>query len=250
MSWKHLGETFDIHGGGIDLVFPHHENEIAQSRCAFHTPVMANYWVHNGFLQVEGEKMAKSLGNFVTIRDLLEGWKGRKRPGQIVRLAMLGTHYRQPMDWTLSALEEAETVHADWSDFCASAPIGAEVSSAVLAALSDDLNTSRAISELHAIRKSGSPATLRASLSFMGIGLIFNVSIEMKLKTQMEITANVVSPQDVKEQKEKIEALIAARNAARRVKDFRESDRIRDELAKMGVVVKDTKDGTTWEIAR
>jgi cysteinyl-tRNA synthetase len=93
MSWKHLGETFDIHGGGIDLVFPHHENEIAQSRCSFHTPVMANYWLHNGFLQVEGAKMSKSEGNFVTIRELLADW-----PGEVLRLNMLRTHYRQPID--------------------------------------------------------------------------------------------------------------------------------------------------------
>src|SRR3954469_25777591 len=100
MSWKHLGETFDIHGGGIDLVFPHHENEIAQSRCAFHTPMMAQHWMHNGFLQVEGEKMAKSAGNFVTIRELLADW-----PGEVIRFNMLRTHYRQPMDWTLKGLE-------------------------------------------------------------------------------------------------------------------------------------------------
>ena len=107
MSWKHLGETFDIHGGGIDLVFPHHENEIAQSRCAFHTPVMANYWLHNGFLQVEGEKMAKSLGNFVTIHELLTGWQSAW-PGELVRFSMLRTHYRQPLDWTLVGLDEAQ----------------------------------------------------------------------------------------------------------------------------------------------
>ena len=111
MSWAHLGETFDIHGGGIDLVFPHHENEIAQSCCAFGREVMANYWMHNGFLQVEGEKMSKSLGNFVTIHELLhtEKFGGRKWPGEVLRLAMLRTHYRQPIDWTVKALEEAET---------------------------------------------------------------------------------------------------------------------------------------------
>ncbi len=103
MSWKHLGETFDIHGGGIDLVFPHHENEIAQSRCAFHTGVMANVWMHNGFLQVEGEKMSKSLGNFITIREVLQDW-----PGDVVRLAMLATQYRQPINWTVKGLQEAE----------------------------------------------------------------------------------------------------------------------------------------------
>src|ERR1700726_3862662 len=102
MSGKYLGEVFDIHGGGIDLVFPHHENEIAQSRCAFHTPVMANFWMHNGFLQVEGEKMAKSEGNFITIREALDDW-----PGAVLRFQMLMTHYRQPIDWTRHASEQA-----------------------------------------------------------------------------------------------------------------------------------------------
>src|SRR5262249_53730936 len=106
MSWKHLGETFDIHGGGIDLVFPHHENELAQSRCSFHSKVMANVWMHNGFLQVEGEKMSKSLGSFITIRQLLDGgW-----PGEVIRFNMLRTHYRQPIDWTGAALQESETI--------------------------------------------------------------------------------------------------------------------------------------------
>ena len=109
MSWKHLGEAFDIHGGGIDLVFPHHENEVAQTRCSFGTPVMANVWMHNGFLQVEGEKMSKSLGNFVTINELLatDVFGGRSWSGEVLRLAMLKTHYRQPIDWTVRALEEA-----------------------------------------------------------------------------------------------------------------------------------------------
>ena len=98
MSWRYLGETFDIHGGGIDLVFPHHENEIAQSRCAFHTPFMARTWMHNGFLQVQGEKMSKSLGNFVTIHELRQHW-----PGEAIRLALLQTHYRQPLPWTEAA---------------------------------------------------------------------------------------------------------------------------------------------------
>src|SRR6201987_5395463 len=109
MSWKHLGEIFDIHGGGIDLVFPHHENEIAQSRCAFDTPVMANYWMHNGFLQGEGEKMAKSEGNFFTIRDLLADW-----PGEVLRLNMLRTHYRQPLDWTIRGLQENSKILDEW----------------------------------------------------------------------------------------------------------------------------------------
>src|SRR5208337_1694149 len=114
MSWKHLGEVFDIHGGGIDLVFPHHENEIAQTRCAFGHDVMANVWMHNGFLQVEGEKMSKSLGNFVTIRQLLESW-----PGDVLRLNMLHTHYRQPIDWTGTGLNAASKELLSWSELVA-----------------------------------------------------------------------------------------------------------------------------------
>ncbi len=111
MSWKHLGEVFDIHGGGIDLVFPHHENEIAQTCCAFGQPVMANLWMHNGFLQVEGKKMSKSLGNFLTIRQLLDDW-----PGEVLRFNMLRTHYRQPIDWTVKGLEESHTILKGWYD--------------------------------------------------------------------------------------------------------------------------------------
>src|SRR5262249_30257284 len=107
MSWKHLGKTFDIHGGGIDLVFPHHENEIAQSRCAFHTPVMAEYLMHNGFLQVEGGKMRKSLGDFVTIRELVRGWRGRAWAGSTIRWAMLQKNYREPLDWTVDVLRRS-----------------------------------------------------------------------------------------------------------------------------------------------
>src|SRR5690349_17116715 len=111
MSWKHLGETFDIHGGGIDLVFPHHENEIAQSRCAFQTPMMANVWMHNGFLQVEGDKMSKSLGNFVTIHELLADW-----PGEVLRFQMLMTHYRSPVDWTRHSTEQASIALDSFQD--------------------------------------------------------------------------------------------------------------------------------------
>ena len=154
--------VFDIHGGGIDLVFPHHENEIAQSCCAFGgtdgSGRMANYWMHNGFLQVEGEKMSKSLGNFVTINELLETEKfgGRKWPGEVLRLAMLKTHYRQPIDWTVKALEEAEASVAKWrTTFAESAWTYDELDGASFErsrffdALADDLNTAAAITELH-----------------------------------------------------------------------------------------------------
>jgi cysteinyl-tRNA synthetase len=225
MSWKHLGETFDIHGGGIDLVFPHHENEIAQTRCAFHSGVMANYWMHNGFLQVEGEKMAKSAGNFVTIRELLADW-----PGEVLRFNMLRTQYRQPIDWTLKGLEESyDTLRTltDVADFEQSKD--ANFAPAVLDALTDDLNTPKAIAELHGLHKKDD-AALAATLRALG----FTTRPESKRAVD----------------KAAVEKLIATRLEARKAKNFVESDRIRDELAAMGVVLKDSKDGTTWEIAR
>ncbi len=143
--------SFDIHGGGIDLVFPHHENEIAQSCCAFGSKRMANVWMHNGFLQVEGEKMAKSAGNFITIHELLHttNFGGRKWSGEALRLAMLRTHYRQPIDWTVKALEEAEATLDRWYDAVGDVESASDVAPAVLDALSDDLNTPAALSELH-----------------------------------------------------------------------------------------------------
>ncbi len=158
MSWKHLGETFDIHGGGIDLVFPHHENEVAQTRCAFGHEVMANIWMHNGHLQVEGEKMSKSLGNFVTIRELLttDSFGGCAWPGDVVRLAMLKTHYREPIDWRVDGLEQARMDLLSWNETIAiGLPNGAGDIESMLddletrAALEDDLNTPRAIARLH-----------------------------------------------------------------------------------------------------
>ncbi|MBV9568270.1 MAG: cysteine--tRNA ligase [Hyphomicrobiales bacterium] len=232
MSWKHLGERFDIHGGGIDLVFPHHENEIAQSCSAFGRHRMANYWMHNGFLQVEGHKMSKSLGNFVTINELLttETFGGRKWPGPVLRLAMLATQYRQPIDWTVAGLDEAERVLKDWSAFVEKAPAG-EVSPAVVEALADDLNTPKVIATLHALRKGGGASELRESLEFLGIELLAGVRIELSDKETVEI-----------------EAKIAARNQARARKDWKEADRLRDELLARGVLLKDNKDGTTsWE---
>ena len=143
MSAKHLGKVFDIHGGGIDLQFPHHENEIAQTRCAFGTDVMANVWMHNGFLQVEGQKMSKSLGNFVTIHELLSGWKGVKWPGEAIRFFMLTTHYRQPIDWTSTGLEEAHKILWGLYDKIWEGDEEVEPDPQVVDALCDDLNTSK-----------------------------------------------------------------------------------------------------------
>ncbi len=165
MAWKHLikafetrltckdpdeRETFDIHGGGIDLVFPHHENEIAQSCCAFDIARMANVWMHNGFLQVESEKMSKSLGNFFTINDLLKDW-----PGEVLRFNMLRTHYRQPIDWTERGLEESAKTLDRWYGLLRCRPALRGFSTPGLEALADDLNTPKMIAELHRARRAG-----------------------------------------------------------------------------------------------
>ncbi|MEZ5889110.1 MAG: cysteine--tRNA ligase [Xanthobacteraceae bacterium] len=306
---------FDIHGGGVDLVFPHHENEIAQSRCGFHTPVMANYWMHNGFLMVEGEKMAKSLGNFITIRELLKDW-----PGEVVRLNMLKTHYRQPIDWTGKSLEESEKEIDSFLNVAADFA-GTAVDADFLRALSDDLNVPAAIAVLHTLRTAAAAAgdidaggRLRASLSLLGFfeteldrgGLVifppddairdpvveelfpqrtkidvlkemlelapknyplkaltrslsntnWNFDFSKQLKAFHE-AIQFVSPeirigdlQKYSDRIDQISSLVLARAAARVRKDFKEADRIRDELLAMGVVLKDTKDGTTWEVAR
>jgi cysteinyl-tRNA synthetase len=238
MAWKHLGETFDIHGGGIDLVFPHHENEIAQSRCAFHTGVMANYWMHNGFLQVEGEKMSKSLGNFVTINELLKDW-----PGEVVRFTMLQTHYRQPINWTVTGLREAQKNLDHWVALTADAQPGYLCADA-LDALLDDLNTPKAFAALHELRgeavKGAKPAAACLKASAQLIGLLHTPAVAWA----------AFWPASLAIDESKIVNLIDARIAARKAKNFTEADRIRDELAAMGVVLKDSKDGTTWEIAR
>jgi cysteinyl-tRNA synthetase len=244
MAWKHLGEIIDIHGGGIDLVFPHHENEIAQTRCAFHTPVMANYWMHNGFLQVEGEKMSKSLGNFFTIREVLADW-----PGEVVRLNMLRTHYRQPIDWTVKGMQESWKVLDDW--YAVSADVSASnVSGQVLEALTDDLNTPQVIAALHNLRNlaQGNDRLAREEFaaSLRLLGFLQESAADWTKRRRERRDVDIAG----------VESLVAARAAARRAKDWKESDRIRDELAAMGVVLKDGKDPktgepvTTWEIAR
>jgi cysteinyl-tRNA synthetase len=300
MSGALLGQTFDIHGGGIDLVFPHHENEIAQSRSAFHTPIMANYWMHNGFLMVEGEKMAKSLGNFITIREALT-----KLPGDVIRLQMLMTHYHQPIDWTETRSELARNELEDWAHvlqgyYCLP---NVKQPNAVVEELLDDLNTPNAIVPLRdqfSRAKSGAlneKLTFAAACQFLGFrqlnnpGLFqFGVSGLNVSRQALFAQSNAVerlraaiannAPDDLKSEliesvrrngfdldvakdgtitlvqgdqaalRKKIEEKIATRLAARKAKNFKEADRIRDELLAMGVVLKDGKDGTTWEVAR
>lgn len=229
MARQHLGEVFDIHGGGIDLVFPHHENEVAQSRSAHGTRTMANIWMHNGFLQVEGAKMSKSEGNFLTIHGLLQQW-----PGEVLRFNMLRTHYRQPIDWTERGLEESSDTLRNWMsdvDVANAAPAFAEP---VIEALNDDLNTPLAIARMHELAPAERAATLNA-LGFAG---------------------NLADPREVSVDAAAIDNLIAARSTARAEKDWAGSDRIRDELVAMGIQLKDSKDPdtgeieTTWEVKR
>ncbi len=232
MSWKHLGEVFDIHAGGIDLVFPHHENEIAQTCCAFGNKVMANVWLHNGFLQVEGEKMSKSLGNFTTIGELLADW-----PGDVIRLAMLSTHYRQPINWTVRNLQDAEKALAVWFD-AAGGNAESRPAPGVLDALLDDLNTPRMIAEMHQLRGAAGRKSLAGTLDFLGFRA--DAFIRWREATTPEPSIPVAE----------IEALLAQRLHARKTKNFAEADRIRDQLSAQGILIKDSPEGSTWEVAR
>lgn len=326
MAAAHLGDVFDIHGGGIDLVFPHHENEIAQSRCAHGTKVMANYWMHNGFLQVEGEKMAKSLGNFVTIHELLTNWHNRSWSGGAIRLAMLSVHYRQPINWSHERLAETErelfsvsgefsaliegvfknesAAFADWLKFAPHL-----VEGEFLDRLYDDLNTPAALSVVRSeyprvgndLRAAES---VLASLELLGVidrnTLFLNSSpivrglfdpkaihgaflagrkLRIALLNQDEVAISEVQSllkewnvqvkfgpgrilileretAEADAGRARVNKLVEARAAARRAKNFKEADRIRDELAQMGIELKDAKDPktgelvTTWDIAR
>jgi cysteinyl-tRNA synthetase len=235
MSQRYLGEVFDIHGGGLDLIFPHHENEIAQSRCAHGTDVMSNVWMHNGFLQVEGRKMSKSEGNFVTIYELLhtEKFGGRKWPGEVLRLAMLMTHYREPIDFSIKRLEEAERLLAKWP----AADAGdASPDEAVLNALADDLNTVAAVQALHALAQSGNTAAFAASAALLGV--------EPK---ETEVDEAVAG---------EIDRRVRARLELLKAKNFTEADKIRETLLAEGIQLKDGKDAvtgervTTWEVKR
>jgi cysteinyl-tRNA synthetase len=250
MSKKYLGEEFDIHGGGQDLIFPHHENEIAQSRCSHGTEHMARLWMHNGYLMSEGEKMSKSLGNFYTVHDLLEEF-----PGEAIRLALLKTHYRQPMDFTKDGIREAKHILDRFYiaiQKLSAAKIEGEpkVPEKVLEALSDDLNTPSAISHLHTILNE-----LNSSMGNSGWVEEFSPYKEKLLGAGRALGILQQDPVDwFKWQPESadsfdeatIEDLITKRTQARADKDFAESDRIRDELAAQGVVLEDGAGGTTW----
>ena len=238
------GDTIDIHGGGIDLVFPHHENEIAQSEGAHRDHPLARYWMHNGFLNVEGEKMSKSLGNFVTINELLNERKfgSNMWHGKVLRFAMLETHYRQPMDWTVDRLVRVRELLWRWTDL-REFPIEDVLFPEFEAAISDDLNVPAAYAILHRLDKSGTEIDkirLKTALHFLGL-------YDNEKPEEINVGYQV---RDVGEDRY-IQSRIDDRNSARARKDFRESDRIRDELLAKGIVLKDNKDGTTgWEVKR
>jgi cysteinyl-tRNA synthetase len=250
MSCRYLGETFDIHGGGQDLIFPHHENEIAQSVCAHGGRPLARFWLHNGFLLAEGEKMSKSLGNFYTVRDLLDEF-----PGEVVRLALLQTHYRQPLDFTRAGLVQARQTldraygalrGLDRSDVD---PETQAPPDDLIAALADDLNTPAAlaclyelVSELNKAPSEAVRARLRSRLLAAGrlLGL---------LSGGPEAWFHYHASGDGTISDDEVDALIGQRGAARQARDFAEADRIRSRLAEMGVLLEDRPDGTIWRRA-
>jgi cysteinyl-tRNA synthetase len=246
MIETHLGESIDIHGGGHDLQFPHHENEIAQSTCAHDGKLYVKYWMHNGFLNVEGDKMSKSIGNVLLVHDLIE-----QTPGEAIRLALITGHYRAPLDWTAAGLVEAkkklDRLYGALEGLEHVTPAANTAApEAFVSALEDDLNTPKAIAELFGLAKAANTATdetqkavIKAQLLAAGdlIGLLqqspsdwFNAA-----KSSADIDAD------------KVEALIQARVSARQNKDFAEADRIRDELDAMGVELLDSREGTTWK---
>ena len=222
-----FGPSFDIHGGGTDLMFPHHENEVAQSCCAHPEGGFAQVWLHNEMLQVEGKKMSKSLGNFFTIRDLLD----QGIPGEVIRFVMLGTHYRKPMDWTDRKRADADATLRKWREMTADVAAGA-VSDNVIAALADDLNTAGAMAELFKLASAGQAETLKASAQMLGF-----------LTDELGGWDRV----DTGDHGPRIEALLIERAEARKAKDFARADALRDGFAAAGVLVKDTADGATWE---
>ena len=239
MSAEYLGTEFDIHAGGLDLIFPHHENEIAQSTCAHGTSQMAAFWVHNGYVTVEGEKMSKSLGNFTTVEDALSQHKG-----EVIRLSLLSSHYRAPFDFSDAALRQARTVldklyrAAEGVDRSTLLAEPSDFDATFIAALCDDLNTPLALTCLHRLAGEANKGDQNSALQLVSCAQLLGL---------LGDEGWFSNHQTAKSDAAAIEEAIEARNAARAARDFAEADRIRDELASRGVKLLDGPDGTRWE---
>ena len=235
MSKKFLGNEFDIHGGGIDLIFPHHENEIAQSRCSNDTKVFANYWLHNAFITTSNEKMAKSQGNIIKIKDLRD-----KVSGQIIRLALMSTHYRQPLDWNNELLINCENTLDKWYNINFANFKPTKIPDEILKPLYEDLNTPGYIANLHSLYekaiKGENKELFISACQFIGLLNESNEQWRQFKKNRISIS------------EEDIENMLFLRDKARENKDYKEADRIRDELLDKGVLIEDKDGKTLWKI--
>ena len=235
MSEEFLGENFDIHGGGLDLVFPHHENEIAQSCCANNTNNFANYWVHNGFVTFDKEKMSKSIGNIVAVNKLRENVNG-----QVVRLALLSSHYKQPLDWNEKLIKESQNILDKWYGQFEKTD-SEELQDDVLDPLLEDLNTPEYISKLHSLYDESSKGNKSSKAQFLSacqlIGLLEEDkrSWENFKKSKAKVDENFINEK------------IKDRNNARKKGDYKLADIIRKELENNGVIIEDKKQQTTWK---
>ena len=241
MIEKHLGKTIDIHGGGHDLIFPHHENEIAQSRCSHGGVDLARVWMHNGFLTMDKDKMSKSIGNIVTVHELT-----KTHTGETIRFAMLSAHYRQPLDWSEELLAQAkktlDRMYGTLENLSEiDLPAGAEPSEAFIAALSDDVNTPKALAELSALCKAANTATSDVERAKLKGHLATSGALLGLLQNDPSAWLKGDGNDD-----QEIDALVEARKTARANKDFTESDRIRDDLTSRGITLEDGADGTKW----
>jgi len=239
MSKKYLGDTFDIHGGGQDLIFPHHENEIAQSECC-HEKRFANYWLHNGFLTVEGNKMAKSEGNFITVNELKDRYHG-----EVIRLAMLMTHYRQPLNWTENSLLESKKILNKWFSFFLDIEISKDdeemVDENILSALKDDINTPKAISELHQLFKNCSKEDVLSIKKFLNSAHLLGLML-CSPKEWMEWNVRENNLDEIK-----INELIEKRNLLRDQGNYNDADKIRSQLDELGIILEDKDGKTSWK---